>query len=136
MTVAVQSRSVRGAQSCGDCELTLLETFVLRRNGDRVPLPLPAQRVLAYLALQDRPLHRTYVAGALWLDSTDAHASGSLRSALWRLRRSGCDLVHESDHQLRVSEAISVDVRDAHEWAARMQDSSSPITAMALISIR
>jgi DNA-binding SARP family transcriptional activator len=107
----------------------LLETFELRRHGDRVRLPLPAQRLLAYLALQDRPLHRAYVAGALWLDSTDAHASGSLRSALWRLRRSGCDLVQESEHQLRVSDRVSVDVREAYEWAACVQDPSAPITA-------
>jgi DNA-binding SARP family transcriptional activator len=129
LTSAAASRNGRLAEPHGECELTLLETFELRRHGDRVRLPLPAQRLLAYLALQDRALHRTYVAGALWLDSTDAHASGSVRSALWRLRRTGSDLVQERDHQLRISDAVSVDVRGAHEWAARVQDPASPVTA-------
>ena len=35
-------------------------------------LPISAQRVVAYLALQDRPVHRRRLAGVLWPDTTDA----------------------------------------------------------------
>ena len=63
--------------------LSLLGAFELSFDGRTVDLPTPAQRLLAYLAIEDRPLQRGYLAAALWLDSTDAHAAGSLRSALW-----------------------------------------------------
>jgi DNA-binding SARP family transcriptional activator len=107
--------------------LTLLDAFELRCGTDTVELTLPAQRLLAYLAIEDRPLHRGYLAGALWLHSTEAHAAGSLRSALWRIRRSGCDLVEETNHQLRLAETVVVDVHEAYSWAARVQDPAQPI---------
>jgi DNA-binding SARP family transcriptional activator len=109
--------------------LTLLDAFEFSWVGSAVALPTPAQRLVAYLAIEDRPLHRDYVAGALWLNSTDAHASGSLRSALWRIRRSGCELVEEVNHQLQLAKTVAVDVREAYAWAARVQDSARPIGA-------
>jgi DNA-binding SARP family transcriptional activator len=109
--------------------LTLLGAFELLRDGTPVRLPIPAQRLLAYVALESRPLHRAYVAGALWLNSSETHASGSLRSALWRLRRSGCELIEETDHKLQVSRRVVVDVVEANAWAARIQDPSQPIHA-------
>jgi DNA-binding SARP family transcriptional activator len=109
--------------------LTLLGAFELLRDGTPVRLPIPAQRLLAYLALEGRPLHRVYVAGALWLNSSETRASGSLRSALWRLRRSGCELIEETDHKLQVSRRVVVDVVEANAWAARIQDPSQPIRA-------
>jgi DNA-binding SARP family transcriptional activator len=103
--------------------------FEFSWDGSTVELPAPAQRLLAYLAIEDRPLQRGYVAGALWLNSTEAHASGSLRSALWRIRRSGCELVEETKHRLRLAKTVAVDVREAYSWAARVQDSARPIEA-------
>jgi DNA-binding SARP family transcriptional activator len=109
--------------------LTLLEAFELSCDGTVVELPAPAQRLLAYLAIEDRPLHRGYLAGALWLNSSDHRAAGSLRSALWRIRRSGCDAVEETNHQLRLSRAVVVDVHEAYSWASRAQDPAQPIRA-------
>ncbi len=109
--------------------LTLLDAFEVSWDGSTVELPTPAQRLLAYLAIEDRPLHRGYVADALWLNSTEAHASGSLRSALWRIRRSGCELVEETNHQLRLARTVAVDVRETYSWASRVQDPARPIGA-------
>jgi DNA-binding SARP family transcriptional activator len=109
--------------------LTLLDAFELSCHGSTIEVPAPAQRLLAYLAIEDRPLHRGYLAGALWLNSTEAHASGSLRSALWRIRRSGCKVVEETSHQLRLSAKVAVDVHEAYSWASRVQDSARPIGA-------
>ena len=61
--------------------LQLLDSFELTHGGRRLELPLPAQRLLAFLALHDQPTLRGYVAGTLWLESNEAHAAGSLRSA-------------------------------------------------------
>ena len=112
--------------------LTLLDAFELSWGGVPVELPTPAQRLLAYLAVEDRPLHRGYLAGALWLNSSEAHASGSLRSALWRIRRSTHGLVEERNHQLRLAKTAVVDLRDAYSWASRIQDSARPIEAADL----
>lgn len=108
-------------------QLRLLDAFELRCDGQAVRLPLPAQRLLALLALRGRPLRRAYVAGVLWLDSTEARAAGSLRSALWKLRRCGYEVVEETDGRLRLAPAVWVDVHEAQAWAERVLDAGSPI---------
>ncbi len=47
--------------------LTLIDSFELRYDGEPARLPLSAQRLVAYLALRERPLLRIHVAGTLWL---------------------------------------------------------------------
>lgn len=94
------------------CRLTLLGGFGLACNGEPVTVPMSAQRVLAFIALHDHPLQRAYVAGSLWLDSSEARAHANLRSALWRLGRNGRALVGTRDQQLRIGAEVSVDVRE------------------------
>ena len=60
--------------------LNLLKGFELRANSDVVSLPVSAQRLVAFLALQERPLHRVYVAGTLWGNRDDRRAGTSLRT--------------------------------------------------------
>jgi DNA-binding SARP family transcriptional activator len=79
------------------------------------------QRLLAFLALQGRPLTRSFVAGSLWIDSTDDRAAASLRSALWRLNRDG-RLVHANGEQLALLPAVQVDVADAVAQAHMLLD--------------
>jgi DNA-binding SARP family transcriptional activator len=67
--------------------LGLLQGFELVLDGRPVHLPLSGQRVLAFLALQNRPVQRVYVAGSLWLDASEHKANASLRTTLWRRRR-------------------------------------------------
>jgi DNA-binding SARP family transcriptional activator len=98
--------------------LGLLHGFQLRLGRQPVHLPLSAQRVLAFVALHERPLQRLFVAGSLWLDSSEQNANASLRTALWRLRRPGCTLVEASPTHVGLGRDIEVDVRDA---AARAQ---------------
>jgi DNA-binding SARP family transcriptional activator len=108
-------------------ELRLLNAFELRCGGEQVRIPVPAQRLLALLALRARPLRRSYLAGVLWVESTDARASGSLRSALWKLRRTGVRLVDESDHRLGLSPAVAVDVHESEAWAGRVMDPTTSL---------
>jgi len=109
--------------------LELLDGFEFRYDGEPVLLPMSSQRVLAFVALQDQPVLRTYVAGKLWLDSTDEHATGSLRSALWRLRRSGHELVEAAGQKLRLAPDVSVDAREATVWALELLDGASDLPA-------
>jgi DNA-binding SARP family transcriptional activator len=93
--------------------LSLLGSFDLQVNGSSVAVTPNGQRVLAFLALQGPALLRSYVAGSLWLDSSDDHAAGSLRSALWRLNRRGQRLVETADERLRLADGLHVDVTGA-----------------------
>jgi DNA-binding SARP family transcriptional activator len=102
--------------------LLLLDGFELCCDERPVALPMTAQRLLAFLALRDRPVSRSQVAGCLWVDTTDEHATASLRSALWRLRRPGLELVEASLTHLRLAGGVSVDYREAADWAQALLD--------------
>jgi DNA-binding SARP family transcriptional activator len=93
-----------------DTRLYLLGGFALHADGVEVDLPTSAQRLLAFLALRDRPLMRAAVAGVLWNETTDERSCASLRSSLWRLRRSGFDLIEAGRNDLRLSPHVEVDV--------------------------
>lgn len=114
--------------------LGLLDGFRLRHRGRTLSLQPGAQRLLAFLALHDRPLHRLYVAGRLWTDSDQEHANASLRTTLWRLRRPGCVLVEATSSQMALATDVVVDVRDAVARAHRVLDNrSEPRDLAALI---
>jgi DNA-binding SARP family transcriptional activator len=93
--------------------LRLLNAFDLRCGKNAIALPRSAQRLLAFIALSERPVQRASVAGTLWLDSPEERAAANLRSSLWRLNRAGHRLVDATDHQLELAPAVRVDVRDA-----------------------
>lgn len=81
---------------------------------------MTAQRVIAFLALHDRGLRRSYVAAMLWLDSSEDRALANLRSSLWRLHQQPCPLVETTNRELRLAEEVTVDVRAAAASARRL----------------
>jgi DNA-binding SARP family transcriptional activator len=87
---------------------------------ERVPLPTPCQRLLALLALHDRPLRRSVVAATLWIEANEERAAGNLRSALWKLRRSGHTLVELFDARISLASGIRVDLNQASGQAHRL----------------
>jgi DNA-binding SARP family transcriptional activator len=107
--------------------LALLEAFELSNGAGPLTLSLPVQRLLAFLALRGRPTRRAYIACTLWIDSSEDHAFGSLRSALWRLRRDGHSLVEEANGRLRLAPDVRVDVHEAAAAAHRLLDPASEI---------
>ena len=90
--------------------LSLLDGFELRHRDEEIPLAPACQRVVAFLALQGRPLMRVHVAGTLWLDATEERSCGNLRSALWRLRRWGVPLVDGTATHVGLAREVEVDV--------------------------
>lgn len=83
-------------------------------------IPEGGMRLLAFLALDRRPLDRHYVAGSLWPDSDDERAGGCLRTSLWRLRQAGLDIVECSKVTLRLFGDVRVDAESAAQWAERV----------------
>jgi DNA-binding SARP family transcriptional activator len=119
---AVWSEPVRHRTSP---RLALLGSFGLTHEGSDVRLSVPAQRVLAFLALQDHAVLRNHVAEMLWLDSTQDRAAGSLRSALFKLRQArGPELVETTRDRLQLAASLVVDVHEGVAWARRVLDPS------------
>jgi DNA-binding SARP family transcriptional activator len=100
--------------------LALLGGFALTRDGAEVALPTPACRLLAFLALRDQPMLRDYIGETLWIDATRDHAAGSMRSALFMLRRACPHAVEASNGRLLVGPSLVIDVREAMKSARRL----------------
>jgi DNA-binding SARP family transcriptional activator len=93
-------------------DLSLLNGFELRCDGVPVPITLTAQRLVAFVALRDRPVRREYVSGSLWTEASEHKASSSLRSALWRVPAPRASHVIEaSNSHLWLAEGVRVDFR-------------------------
>lgn len=92
----------------------------LQRDGAAVQLPASAQRLLAFAALRPKPLARVYVAGHLWLDSSEERAGASLRSALWRLHRAAGDVIWAAPRELGLAPWVEVDVHRVTTAAHRV----------------
>jgi DNA-binding SARP family transcriptional activator len=105
-----------------DIRLTLLDGFELSWGGKSVQLPRASQRVVAFLALHDRPLLRVYVAGSLWLDTTEERSCANLRTALWRLPPGQRRVVEATATHVRLGREVVVDVRDLVQAARRVLD--------------
>jgi DNA-binding SARP family transcriptional activator len=87
----------------------MFDSWALRRSRREVQVHLREQRLIALLALQgERP--RDYVAGVLWPESTQAHAAGNLRAAVWRVHHDAPGLLVTDRHQLRLTESLRHDV--------------------------
>nr|WP_198151567.1 BTAD domain-containing putative transcriptional regulator [Kibdelosporangium sp. MJ126-NF4]CEL16475.1 transcriptional regulator [Kibdelosporangium sp. MJ126-NF4] len=104
--------------------LRLLKGFALSVGQQRVPIASSAQRLVAFLALQDRPRTRAYVAGTLWPENTMSRASANLRSSLWRATRTGHHVIDASVHEMSIAEHIKIDIHEAMTRAYQLLDHS------------
>lgn len=118
---------LRPSSSTMPFSLRLVGGFSLERDRQPIPLPISAQRLVAYVALQDRPSLRSHVAGTLWPDSNDARAMGNLRSVLWRLRRGGHGVIADRGGQLALAADVLVDVRALADLARRILDEQTTV---------
>jgi DNA-binding SARP family transcriptional activator len=118
MQPCVKSRSV--VRRTDPIHLGLMGGFDLAWRGKSIALPTSAQRVVALVALHDRPIGRSHVAGILWLDASEVRAMGNLRSALWRLRRSRCDVIESAGESLSLANDVELDIRQLEDGARRV----------------
>lgn len=104
-----------------ECEVSLLGSFGFSVDGKpRRGLPHGSQRLLAFLALQDRPIARVAIAGMLWPDTPEDHAYASLRSALSRLNGIARKVIRVTSQELQLADGVSVDLRDARQLVHRI----------------
>jgi SARP family transcriptional regulator, regulator of embCAB operon len=108
--------------SHGRFTLKVLGGFALSWEGRAVRVPRASQRLLAFLALQSGMVKRVAVAGTLWPEASERHASSNLRSALARLQGTARRALAASKLELGLADGVVVDVRHAQGLARRLVD--------------
>ena len=89
--------------------------------GDRCQeVPEGSKQLLAFVALRRRRVDRRHAAGTLWPGGDEERAAGNLRSALWRLRRAGIDVLLADKWSLALRPGVLVDVHLMDQWASRL----------------
>jgi len=83
-------------------------------------VPEGSKQLLAFVALHRRRVERRQAAGALWPLGDEERAAGNLRSALWRLRRAGIDVLVADKWSLVLGTDVRVDLHAMEEWATRL----------------
>ena len=105
-------------------------------NGERLEVPDGSKRLLVFIALGTGRVDRRYAAGSLWPFGNDERAAGNLRSALWRLKCAGIDLVESNKSSLTLRPGTLVDVSIFCDWAARLVDGSATQTDLCPVNWR
>jgi DNA-binding SARP family transcriptional activator len=95
---------------------------------------LGTQRLVALLALRNRPLHRVHVAGTLWLDASEERAGSNLRTAVWRLRRLDRNLVETTPTHIGLGIRVKVDVHETLERVQRLLDPEAECGSAELVA--
>jgi len=104
-------------------QLSLIRGFELRSVGSVVRVALSAQRLVAFVALQDRAVRRLHASGMLWADAPEQRANSSLRSALWRTPSPhGRPLIEASSTHLWLNPAVQVDFHEIVSRAVSLLD--------------
>jgi len=105
-------------------QLGLLGGFRLH-PCDRSP-SAAVQRLLGYLAVRRASVRRSAVRTDLWPESDAAHASASLRSALWRSPRpQGVPLVHAGPDRIALAPHVQVDLWHSTDHARHLATQES-----------
>jgi DNA-binding SARP family transcriptional activator len=102
--------------------LTLIGNFALWRGSQELAIAPSGQRLIALLALRDRPVGRLYVAGTLWPDYPTERSLADLRTMLWRVNQSAEHVIAATQTLLRLDVGIEVDVRNLVEFARRLTE--------------
>lgn len=89
-------------------------------GSDTYTVPEGSKRLLAYVALRPGRVERRRAAGALWPIGDDHRAAGNLRSALWRLRGAGIDIMNTDKWSMELCPEVQVDAQLTLDWASRL----------------
>ncbi|MDQ3640603.1 MAG: bacterial transcriptional activator domain-containing protein [Actinomycetota bacterium] len=103
--------------------LTLLGSFAFSVGGDPLPaISTDSQRLLAFLAVEDRSVPRARVARTLWPGSSDERAAARLSSAVAQLGNPVRRAVKISTADLGLAEGVAVDLSRSRSLARRLVD--------------
>ena len=115
--------------------LTLIGRFVLWRGSQQLEIAASGQRLIALLALRDRPVGRLHVAATLWPDFPTERSLAGLRTALWRVNQSSQDVIVATPSLLRLDDDIEVDVHNLVVFAQRLTQAERTSEVIDLDSV-
>lgn len=95
----------------GPYRLRLLDGFEMACPAGAIEVAPAAERVIAYLAIHQRPCSRPRVAETLFVDTEHQRAAANLRSILHRIHKRAPGLVRTDGRRLALEGAATVDVR-------------------------
>jgi DNA-binding SARP family transcriptional activator len=111
----------------GSLRLTLIGRFTLWHGRRELEIATSSQRLIALLALRDRPAGRLHVAATLWPDSPTERALAGLRSALWRVNQASKHVIVATPSFLRLDDNIEVDVHELLAFARQLNQFEKPV---------
>ncbi|ACZ30982.1 transcriptional regulator, SARP family [Xylanimonas cellulosilytica DSM 15894] len=112
--------ATKGGTPVQQLRLTVLGGFDLHVDDEPVRVPLAVQRMLALLAVRNRPQSRCDVASTLWMDTTQARATANLRGALWKLGPWRSELIGCDGDRMWLAPRIEVDLTQVVARARRL----------------
>jgi DNA-binding SARP family transcriptional activator len=113
-------QSMRGSEYLNATVLHLFAGPYITMGSERRDVPEGSKQLLALVALRRRRVERRQAAGALWPLADEERAAGNLRSALWRLRRAGIDVLVADKWSLVLDADVLVDLHAMDQWATRL----------------
>jgi DNA-binding SARP family transcriptional activator len=126
-------RPVLSLEHPGGSVVHLLSGPYVTIGADRREVPEGSKQLLAFVALRRRRVERRQAAGTLWPFGDEERAAGNLRSALWRLRRAGIDVVVADKWSLALSAEALVDLHLTEQWATRLIEGRGDERDLAVI---
>lgn len=122
-----RSRHDDPAPPAGRLRLGILFGFEASVDGSCIVVPTNVERVLAFLALANRPQLRLKVASTLWMDSPQERAGANLRTALWKARNSLGEWIQPRGAYLSLAPSVTVDLRRLDARARRLIDDETEL---------
>lgn len=98
----------------------LLGEMTMSRAGRNHSVPEGSKHLLAFVSLRSSPIDSRSAACTLWPSCSAERATGNLRSALWRLRRAGVDVLYHDRFLLGLRRDVAVDSHQLRAWADRV----------------
>jgi DNA-binding SARP family transcriptional activator len=102
-------------------------------SGRRFNVPEGSKRLLAYVALHGGRVDRRRAAGTLWPCGADDRAAGNLRSALWRLKGAGIEVLDADKTVLSLTPGTITDIHQLCDWAARAIEGRVTVADMRIL---
>jgi len=106
--------------------LRLLEGFELSIDGASIRTTPSLRKVIAYLAIKNRPVRRCSLAGVLWPETTESRARANLRSTLCRIAPPCAAVLDLRGDMVALQPQVSVDVHEALLAADHLLNDTEP----------
>jgi len=111
-------------------QLHVLGGFRILSDGGTVTVPVTAAKLMAFLAVNDRPMSRSQVAGTVWPALAERQASANLRSIVWRLPAAAHPIVVSTGKTLSLADSLDVDLHRAGGLVRRILDHTEPLSLL------